>query len=216
LKNEGVFDYTGIKRHFFNLTLGLRGRHQRVNAAVALASLELTTERFPVSEQALREGLATVYWPGRLEVILNRPTVILDGAHNSEGVQALIDEITDFPPERKVKLLFAAMADKEWALMVNALAKVVHEFVFTRVEMERSADPEHLAEKVNRLIPHRVIHDSRAALRMLLDESRPEDIIVVAGSLYLLGEIRPMLEQIALAQAASSGSDVFTLSWPKK
>jgi dihydrofolate synthase/folylpolyglutamate synthase len=216
LKNEGVFDYTGIKRHFFNLTLGLRGRHQRVNAAVALASLELTTERFPVSEQALREGLATVYWPGRLEVILNRPTVILDGAHNSEGVQALIDEITDFPPERKVKLLFAAMADKEWALMVNALAKVVHEFVFTRVEMERSADPEHLAEKVNRLIPHRVIHDSRAALRMLLDESRPEDIIVVAGSLYLLGEIRPMLEQIALEQAASRGSGVFTLSWPKK
>jgi dihydrofolate synthase/folylpolyglutamate synthase len=140
----------------------------------------------------------------------------LDGAHNSEGVQALIDEITDFPPGRKVKLLFAAMADKEWALMVSALAKVVNEFVFTRVEMERSADPERLAEKVNHLIPHRVIHDSRAALRTLLDESRPEDIIVVAGSLYLLGEIRPMLEQIALAQAASSGSGVFTLSSPKK
>lgn len=209
LKNEGVFDYTGIKQHFLNLTVGLHGRHQRVNAAVALASLELATERFPVSEQALREGLATVHWPGRLEVMLNRPTVILDGAHNSEGVQALIDEITDFPRGRKVKLLFAAMADKEWELMVRALAKVVNEFVFTRVEMERSADPEHLAEKVNHLIPHRVIHDSRAALRTLLDESRPEDIIVVAGSLYLLGEIRSMLEPIATAQAASSGSDVF-------
>ena len=212
LKNEGVFDYTGIKQHFLNLTVGLRGRHQRVNAAVALASLELAAERFPVSEQALREGLATVHWPGRLEVMLNRPTVILDGAHNSEGVQALIDEITDLPRGRKVKLLFAAMADKEWALMVSALAKVVNEFVFTRVEMERSADPEHLAEIVNDQIPHRVIQDSRTALRTLLDESRPEDIIVVAGSLYLLGEIRPMLEPIATAQAASSGSDVFTLS----
>jgi dihydrofolate synthase / folylpolyglutamate synthase len=216
LKNEEVFDYTGIKQHFFNLKVGLRGRHQRVNAAVALAALELATERFPVSEHVLREGLATVYWPGRLEVILNRPTVILDGAHNSEGVQALIDEIMGFPRGRKVRLLFAAMADKEWALMVSALAKVVNEFVFTRVEMERSADPEHLAQKVNHLIPHRVMHDSRAALRTLLDESRPEDIIVVAGSLYLLGEIRPMLEQIALAQAASSGSDVFTPSWPNK
>lgn len=212
LKNEGVFDYTGIKQHFLNLTVGLRGRHQRVNAAVALAALELAAERFPVGEQALREGLATVHWPGRLETMLNRPTVILDGAHNCEGVQALIDEIKDFPRGRKVKLLFAAMADKEWELMVSALSKVVDEFVFTQVEMERSADPEHLAAKVNHLIPHRVIRDSRAALRTLLDESRPEDIIVVAGSLYLLGEIRPMLEPIATAQAASKGSEVFTLS----
>jgi folylpolyglutamate synthase/dihydropteroate synthase len=77
--------------------------------------------------------------------------------------------------------------------------------------MERSANPEHLAEKVNPRIPHRVIHDSRAAMRTLLDESRPDDIIVVAGSLYLLGEIRPLLEQIATEQAASSDADVFTL-----
>jgi dihydrofolate synthase / folylpolyglutamate synthase len=209
LKNEGVFDYRGIKQHFLNLTLGLRGRHQRANAAVALAALELARERFPCGDQALRKGLATVRWPGRLEVMLARPTVILDGAHNSEGVQALIDEIRDFPPGRKVKLLFGAMADKEWDLMVGALSQVVDEIVFTRVAMARSAEPEKLAEGLKRRLPHRAIRDSRTALRVLVDESGPEDIIVVAGSLYLLGEIRPMLEQLA-SQSAAGAVDSFT------
>jgi dihydrofolate synthase/folylpolyglutamate synthase len=210
LKNEGVFDYTGIKQHFLNLSLGLRGRHQRANAAVALAALELASERFSFSDQALRDGLASVRWPGRLEVMSDRPTVILDGAHNREGVNALIDEIMDFPRGRKVKLLFAAMADKEWELMVDDLARVVDEIVFTRVAMERSAEPEQLAEKLKARIPHRAICDSRAALRTLLDESGAEDIIVVAGSLYLLGEIRPMLEPLAAIATAGGESRVLS------
>jgi dihydrofolate synthase / folylpolyglutamate synthase len=201
LKNEGLFDYTGIKRYFLNLALGLRGRHQRANAAVALAAMEVACERFPCEEQALRKGLASVRWPGRLEVMASHPTVILDGAHNSEGVQALIDEIRDFPPGRKIKLLFAAMVDKEWNWMVGALSQVIDEVVFTRVAMERSAEPEKLAEGLKRRLPHRAIRDSRAALRALLDESGPEDIIVAAGSLYLLGEIRPTVERWAAAKA---------------
>jgi dihydrofolate synthase/folylpolyglutamate synthase len=77
----------------------------------------------------------------------------------------------------------------------------VDEVIFTRVEMERSADPEQLAAKFSDAIPHRVIPDSRVALRTLLDESRDDDdIVVVAGSLYLLGEIRPMVQQFALAK----------------
>ena len=105
LQNEELFDYTGIKQHFLNLTLGLRGRHQRANAAVALAALELVSDHFPTSERAVREGLATVRWPGRFEVMFERPTVILDGAHNGEGVKALVDALGDMARGRKVKLL---------------------------------------------------------------------------------------------------------------
>jgi len=202
LKNDGLFDYTGIKQTLVNLKLALRGRHQRANAALALAALELVQGRFPVHENVLREGLATVRWPGRLEVMLDRPMVILDGAHNSEGVQALVDELRDLRQGRRIKLLFAAMADKEWELMLRALTGVVDEVIFTRVEMERSADPEQLAAKFSDAIPHRVIPDARLAMRTLLDESRDDDdIAVVAGSLYLLGEIRPMVQQFALAKA---------------
>ena len=204
LKSEGLFDYTGLKQHFFDIQLALRGRYQRANASVALAALELVRQRFPVSEKALRQGLQTVRWPGRLEVMFDEPTVILDGAHNMEGVRALLDEINELRKGRKIRLLFATMADKEWRLMLGALAKAVDEVILTRVEMERSADPGQLAEAVGESIPHRTMPESRAALRTLLDEARSDDIILVAGSLYLLGEIRPMLIDIATARAADS------------
>jgi dihydrofolate synthase/folylpolyglutamate synthase len=206
LKNDGLFDYTGIKQHYSNIEVGLRGRHQRANASVALAILELVEDRFPVGEKNLREGLATVRWSGRLEVMLERPTVILDGAHNSEGVHALVDELNALRQGRKIKLLFAAMADKEWELMLGVLAKAVDEVIFTRVEMERSADPQQLADKLKAAIPHRVVRDSRVGVQMLLDESQADDLVVIAGSLYLLGEVRPMLQRLAAAQSANAQS----------
>ncbi len=204
LKPDGLFDYRGIKQHFLNLELGLRGRHQRANASVALAALELICDRFPVNEATIREGLRSVSWPGRLDMMHERPTVILDGAHNPEGVKALVDELKDIRQDRKIRLLFATMADKEWELMLGTLAAVVDEVIFTKVEMERSADPRVLAEKFSERIPHRVISDSRAALRALMQEADEQDVIVVAGSLYLLGEVRPMLEEITIAKAANS------------
>ena len=204
LKDDRHFDYRGIKRHFSNLELALRGRHQRANAAVALAAIELVGTRFPVQDGVVREGLEKVRWPGRFEVMFEGPAVILDGAHNPEGVKALVDELHDVRQGRKIRLLFATMADKEWQLMLRALATVVDDVVFTRVEMERSADPRLLAEKFTDSIPHRVISDSRAGLRTLLDEAHEQDVVVVAGSLYLLGEVRPMLEEIATTKAADS------------
>src|SRR2546422_2340825 len=95
LKNAGLFDYTGVKENFEMLSVALRGRHQRSNAAVALASLETARETFPVSEEVLREGLRTVKWPGRFEIMLESPTVILDGAHNGEGVKALVEAVQE-------------------------------------------------------------------------------------------------------------------------
>jgi dihydrofolate synthase/folylpolyglutamate synthase len=159
-----------------------------------------------VGEATIREGLQQVRWPGRFDVMFERPTVILDGAHNPEGVNALVDELRDRRQGRNIKLLFATMVDKEWEIMLRALATAVDELIFTRVDMERSADPQMLAGKLNQPIPHRVIANARVALRTLLNEADDRDIIVVAGSLYLLGEVRPMLEDIATARAAASGS----------
>ena len=195
LKNEQLFDYIGIKQNLSGLALALRGRHQLANASLALAALELVNEHFPVPQAALRYGLETVRWPGRLEVISERPLVILDGAHNPEGVRALADALIELRQGRKIKLLFATMADKEWQLMLEMLAKLADEMIFTRVSMERSADPELLAKNIPVPIPSRVIQDSQTALAALLDRAQPDDILVVAGSLYLLGEVRPRLSK---------------------
>jgi dihydrofolate synthase / folylpolyglutamate synthase len=206
LKDDRLFDYTGIKQHYYDIELALVGRHQRSNASVALAVVESIRDRFPVAENTIREGLQQVRWPGRFDIMFERPTVILDGAHNPEGVNALADELRDRRQGRNIKLLFATMADKEWEIMLRALSTAVDEVIFTRVDMERGADPQMLAEKLSKPIPHRVIADARVALRTLLNEADGGDIIVVAGSLYLLGEVRPMLEDIATARTAGSGS----------
>ncbi len=203
LKNNGVFDYTGIKRDYASLSLALRGRHQRNNAATALAALELGSEAFPVGEDVVREGLKTVAWPGRFEIVRETPTVILDGAHNGEGVSALAAEIDDYRQGQKIKLLFASMGDKDWRLMLETLTRFTDEVVLTRVGMERSADPRVMAAHLGDTGSCRVIEDPGRALGVLLESARPSDIVLVAGSLYLLGEIRPMLRQQADAGSAS-------------
>jgi dihydrofolate synthase / folylpolyglutamate synthase len=197
LKNTGIFDYTGVKQNFAAVSVALWGRHQRNNAGVALAALEIAGETFPVNADAVREGLRTVTWPGRFEIMMQSPTVILDGAHNGEGVKALLEALREYPRRGKVKLLFASMEDKDWRLMLNLLEPVVDEAVLTRVQMDRSADPNTLSSYLTGRIRHRVIEDSRSALRSMLDAAHRDEIVLVAGSLYLLGEVRPVAEEVA-------------------
>lgn len=201
LKSDGLFDYRGVKSNFMNLSLALRGRYQRNNAALALGALEIAAKDFPVSEAAVREGLTTVFWPGRFEVIRRRPTVILDGAHNDDGVRVLVEEVRDFIGLKKVKLLFAAMEDKDWASMLGKLSDVASAAVLTRVPVQRSANPWKIAEAVGEKIPLTVIENPGQALRFLLDRAGPDEVILIAGSLYLLGEVRPQLAEPARAKS---------------
>jgi dihydrofolate synthase/folylpolyglutamate synthase len=149
--------------------------------------------------------LAKVFWPGRLEVILRRPTVILDGAHNGEGIKALVGEIGNFLGGKKVKLFFGAMADKDWPLMLRELSTVASEVVLTRVPMERSADPNQMAQALATDMPRTISMDPVGGIRHLLDRVNPDDVVLVTGSLYLLGEVRPVLCAMApRAQLAES------------
>jgi dihydrofolate synthase/folylpolyglutamate synthase len=211
LKNTGVFDYTGIKRNYASLSLALRGRHQINNAAAALAALELGGKAFSVNEDGVRAGLRTVLWPGRFEIMRQNPTVILDGAHNGEGVAALAEELDRYRRGRAIKLLFASMEDKDWRLMLATLTRLADEVVLTRVAMERSADPGLLAAHVPDRIRHRVLEDARQGLKFLLDNAAADDLIVVTGSLYLLGEIRGALRENADA-TPGGGSPVLPMA----
>jgi dihydrofolate synthase/folylpolyglutamate synthase len=197
LKNEDRFDYRGLNWRLARLDVALRGKHQKRNAALALAGLEITAHDFPVNEAALREGLKTVRWPGRFEIVQDRPVVVLDGAHNGEGVAALTEELQSFREQRTVRLLFASMEDKDWRLMLDKLSELVDEIVLTRVNMERCADPFHLDSQLSGRVPHRAIGNARAALQYLMDRADVDDIILIAGSLYLIGEMRPLVQEIA-------------------
>lgn len=196
LKSDDRFDYNGLNWRLADLRIALRGRHQRSNAAVALCALEVTQGAFPVTESAVREGLEAVVWPGRFETFGSGPTVVLDGAHNGEGARALAATIEEFRGGRNVKLLFASMEDKDWGAMLDILSPSSSEIVLTRVAMERSADPERLAAYLRGKAPHRVIQNPRDALAALVRAAAADDLIVVAGSLYLLGEVRPAVQEL--------------------
>jgi dihydrofolate synthase / folylpolyglutamate synthase len=203
LKSGGAFDYKGPKWNLSEVSVALHGTHQVRNAALAIAALEVVSHQFPVNEEAIRFGLQNVSWPGRMEVMLTHPTVIIDGAHNGEGIRVLVAELRALRNGRRIRMLFAVMEDKDWRFMLNALAEVVDEIVLTRVsQLERSADPVQLAKEVSGKLRSCVMPEPRLAVDFLLQSAASNDLIVITGSLYLLGEIRPMLA--AMSQAKQS------------
>jgi dihydrofolate synthase/folylpolyglutamate synthase len=207
LKTNGAFDYKGAKWNLQNLSVALRGAHQIRNAGVATAALEVVGDRFPTGEVAIRSGLQNVSWPGRMEVILTDPTVIIDGAHNKEGIDVLIDELRKLRGGRRIRMLFAVMEDKDWRLMLNTLAGVVDEIVLTRVsQLERSADPLQLQQEVAGKLQSQVIPDPRLAVETLVQSAAPDELIVITGSLYLLGEVRPLLATVAQARQSEQSN----------
>ena len=208
LKSNGAFDYKSAKWNLPDLSVALRGAHQIRNAGVATAALEVVYDRFPTSELAIRSGLQNVSWPGRIEMILKDPAVIIDGAHNREGIDVLVDELRQLRGGRRLRMLFAVMDDKDWRLMLDTLAGVVDEIVFTRVsQLERSADPVLLQQEMAGRLQSQVIPDPRSAVETLVQSAGPNELIVITGSLYLLGEVRPLLA--TLARARQSGQSNF-------
>ncbi|HUI26504.1 MAG TPA: folylpolyglutamate synthase/dihydrofolate synthase family protein, partial [Candidatus Kryptonia bacterium] len=104
--------FEGLGWKLDDVALALRGRYQVDNAATALAAAALVRERFEITPAAARAGLMNVRWPGRLDVVSTRPLVILDGAHNEDGIAALIDELPALSGDRPLHMLFAVMRDK--------------------------------------------------------------------------------------------------------
>ena len=189
--DHGRFDYRGRTWSMDGLRLPLQGEYQRHNAAVALAALEILNRELPVRERSVRSGLEAVAWPGRFEILPGRPTIILDGAHNGGGVAALVTETRTLLGNRKVRLLFGSMLDKDWSSMLPALCAVAGEVVLTRTPTERGADPEALASALPPGTPAAVVDDPVKAITGLVADRRRRNVpILVAGSLYLLGAVR--------------------------
>ena len=197
------FDYRGRGWSLEGLEPGLCGGYQRHNAGVALASLETLDAVLPVRAASVRAGLSSVAWPGRFELLPGPPPVILDGAHNHGAVIALVEEIRKRFGQRKVRLLFGSMADKDWRAMLAALSEVSREVVLTRVPTARGADPRSLLSAVPRGLPATTVDDPVTAMAGLAAHRRAGPILV-AGSLYLVGAVRGKALELA-AQSRDPG-----------
>ena len=177
---------------FSDTPLALRGAHQRNNAAVAVALLETANGRGIVAgRDAVRAGLATVSWPGRLDLrrFGEGREALLDAAHNPDGAAALAAYLRETWPGERPPLVFAAMGDKDVRGMLRALLPAIGALIVTRASTPRSADPTALAAQAREIAPELpvVVEPSRTAALAAAWRRAPR--IVVAGSIFLLGDV---------------------------
>ena len=198
------FAYRGLRWRTEELACSLLGRHQLDNAACALAALEMAAERGArVSERALRDGLRTVRWPGRLELAGRRPDIWLDGAHNPHAAEALATYLRALRARRgepavgRLVLVVGMMRDKDRRGILAVLTAVpgVRQLILTRAAHPRAAAPEELAQDAAELgVPVTLkptVGEALACARALAGE---DDTICVTGSLLVAGEAKAMLE----------------------
>jgi dihydrofolate synthase / folylpolyglutamate synthase len=174
-----------------DLTVGLRGAHQRINAAVAVRLLQVVNTRgLSIPRSAVAAGLANPHWPGRLELrrLPGDRELLLDAAHNPAGAAALASYLKS---ERALPrpLVFAAMRDKDAAAMLRVLLPAVAMAVFTRASNPRSADPAALAAQARAIAPSLPVTVEPALGDALAAAWRAAPRIVVAGSIFLLGDV---------------------------
>jgi dihydrofolate synthase / folylpolyglutamate synthase len=182
-------------RGYGEMTLGLRGRHQAQNAVTAARLLESVDAAglLRVSGDAIRSGLEGAEWPGRLEARSWQGTeVLLDGAHNASGARALTSYLREVYG-RRVPMIIGVMRDKDVRSILETFAEVASHAVFTAASSPRAAAPHELEAEMRRCAPSLATESCDRPLDALTAAARFGAPVVVAGSLYLVGEIRDRL-----------------------
>jgi len=189
-------EYRGPTSALSDVQVGLHGPHQRQNAAVALALLEIASARLPValSPEALRTGVARPDWPGRLQILVppGGPAgveVALDGAHNPPAAEALERAVRTLWPNRGITLVFGVLDDKDLSPMLRVLLPLARRVILTAPSSPRARPPETYLAEARAIAPGaEAISEPAAAIRRAVDEARPGELVLVCGSLYLVAE----------------------------
>ncbi len=188
------FDLKTPHRVYPQIQMPLLGPHQRINSATAICAVE-TLCGFPVTAQAIYEGLAEVRWPGRMQVISSSPRMVLDGAHSPASVRILREAITENFRYHRLILIAGFSQDKDMRSIGRELCSFADAVVLTKAsDMPRAVDPSEIAVVWSDFAKSiRTASAVRCALKEAFDTAESGDLICVTGSLYLVGEV---LEQL--------------------
>lgn len=185
---EGTrFTYEGTASYHISLL----GKHQVKNAVLAIeAARVLRQEGYLISEEAIRAGLSTARWPGRLELISTRPYLLLDGAHNEDAALKLREAMELYFSNRRIIFILGVLADKDYHKLLQIMAPLADAIYTLTPENPRALRSEKLAEEAA-LYCDRVIDakDAGKALKLAYEEAGEEDVILAFGSLSYLGDL---------------------------
>lgn len=198
---HAVIDSAGGR---YDVRLPLVGRHQAQNAATAIAAVEaLGTVGITVPRDTIVSALGQVRWPARVEVVDTRPYTIVDAGHNPASVLALRDTLRELLGGRRLVLLFGMLVTKDYRAVTALIAPLAHQVVTTRPDNPHALTADQLAAEVRHHTPNVIAIDDRV---QALDEAQrltgPDDVLVVTGSFYMVGEVRERLIQRKLATQA--------------
>lgn len=188
------FNLKTPRNTYNDLITGLIGAHQAANAATAITVVEILTDHgFRITEEAVRKGLAAVRWPARLEIVREKPVVLLDGAHNYDGAVSLHKALTGIFQYRRLVLVLGMLGDKEREKVVAKLAPLAGAVFVTRPNSPRAGEWQQVAEEAKKHVSEVYLEeDIGTAVQKAVSLAGEEDLVCVTGSLYMVAEAREL------------------------
>jgi len=200
-EQEQQFRFEGMFRNLEDVTITMKGAHQRQNAAVALMTIEVLRQYYAlvIEDEDLLEGMKMTTWPGRLEQISDQPRLLIDGAHNPEGAEVLVDSLTSTFKYEKLHLVMGMIENKNHRDTLKHILTIADTLILTEPNYRSAKDAEQLRAVVEDIShelglqtsPNVIVEkDWKKALALLLKITEPSDLAVVTGTLYLIGDVR--------------------------
>jgi dihydrofolate synthase/folylpolyglutamate synthase len=189
-----VFDFNGHEIWYKGLEIALAGRHQSVNAGLAVAACTALTDP-SVTEQTIRQGLKSAVWSGRMEMCGSSPSLILDGAHNLDSFEKLTAFLSEFFSQKRKIWVLGIMKDKPLAEITALISDYADHIVATQPKSDRSTPPEQIREAfTNFNKPIDLANEIPLALDRAYQAADPDDLIVVTGSLFTVAEAKQVID----------------------
>lgn len=186
------FSYHNRDVKIQNLSSSLPGQHQVLNAVLAIRAVELIkTDGYKISVFNIRNGLKKTDWPGRFQLLgqKGKPLVILDVGHNPGGMTAMVKCFRELFPKRKADIVIGLVSNKDLKRSVEHLPSIARTIEVARLDTDRSADPKEIARYLKAGGAHPVVSDSlTASAKRLVNSATSDDIIIICGSHYGVGE----------------------------
>jgi dihydrofolate synthase/folylpolyglutamate synthase len=198
--NGQIIKYSDKETILDNLELPLIGKHQINNSSLSICcAIRLKDTNKQITEQGIRDGLKSVSWKGRLEVVSTNPTMLLDCAHNPDGVKRLTATISDYFTYERCHFILGIMKDKPCFEMIDIISHIADRIIFVKPKQERSWDLALLQEKLQK--SHKVveiIEEIHYAINIVKKTSAPNDLICITGSIFTVAEAKQYIDNEGL------------------
>ena len=192
-----ILNYSGDHLDLDEFELKLLGSHQALNCLTALEIIALLIKKgYHITTDQIKTALSTVTFPGRFEIFLDSPVVLIDGAHNSNGIQAFVKNIGLYFPEKKVNLYFGMLADKDIEESLSYLVPIATTIHTLTPNSDRAMPAETMAALIHDSYGKTVdFYDTMDEAVKSIDLAQKDDINVFVGSLYMIGEARTLIRK---------------------